>query len=86
MKRTIILLLAFVISGCASSNFYKDGTTRSQLERDTAECEYLVDQSFSYQNQGGGAGAAIGFLIGRAMAKPDRIKQCMSSRGYSKEQ
>ncbi len=86
MKKLITLLLTFLISGCASSSFYKDGVTRSQVERDIGECEYLVDQSFSFQNQGGGAGAAVGFLIGRAMAKPDRIKQCMNARGYSKEQ
>jgi hypothetical protein len=33
----------------------------------------------------GATGSTLGFLIGRAMAKPDRMKQCMANKGYFKK-
>ena len=94
MKSISTLLILFLLSSCASSNFYKEGISTSKYQRDTSECEYLVDQSFSYQaprsdgsmvSTSGATGSALGFLIGIAMAKPDRIKKRKASKGYFKK-
>ena len=94
MKSISTLLILFLLSSYASSNFYKEGISTSKYQRDLSECEYLVDQSFSYQaprsdgsmaSTSGATGSALGFLIGRAMAKPDRMKQRKASKGYFKK-
>ena len=94
MKSISTIFILLLLSFCALSNFYKEGISTSKYQRDTSECEYLVDQSFSYQaprsdgsmvSTSGATGSALGFLIGRAMAKPDRMNQCMASKGYFKK-
>ena len=70
MKSISTIFILLLLSSCALSNFYKEGISTSKYQRDLSECEYLVDQSFSYQaprsdgsmaSTSGATGSALGF-------------------------
>jgi len=79
---------SLLVIGCASTppSYFKQNTSQEQFQRDMWECQQLVNQSYQQPNQSGGAGAAIGYMIGRSMSEKGRHRDCMYGRGYQVQQ
>jgi hypothetical protein len=80
-----------LLVGChsTSSSYFKPDLNQQQFQRDIWECQQIVNQSFHPPQQSSGAygvGAAIGYMIGRAMSKKGRHRDCMYGRGYQLQQ
>jgi hypothetical protein len=88
MKRALVLVtVAFLVQGCASTppKYFKTNVTQQEFQRDVWECQQIVNQSYQppqQSNASGGAGAAIGYMLGRSMSEKGRHKDCMYGRGY----
>ena len=77
------ILLLLVLTGCAATqNFQRPDTSQADFQKDQWECQQIVNQSYSAPSSQGGAGAAIGHAIGRAMSENQRLSDCMLGRGY----
>jgi hypothetical protein len=92
MRRALLLpALALVLSGCASTppTYFKPNVSQQEFQRDIWECQQIVNQSYQPPQQSsgpGGAGAAIGYMLGRAMSEKGRHRDCMYGRSYQLQQ
>jgi len=69
---TKILLLAFILVGCAPMIWDKSGATQDDYNRDSSECEKDARQNGYYGNE----------LFG-TMNMMEFLKRCMVSKGYT---
>ena len=69
--KTKVLLLAFILAGCAPMIWDKDGATQNEFNRDGSACEKDARQSEYYGNEFFGT-----------MNKKKFLKRCMTSKGY----
>jgi len=69
---TKVLLLAFILVGCAPMIWDKSGATQDDYNRDSSECEKDARQNGYYGNE----------LFG-TMNMMEFLKRCMVSKGYT---
>ncbi len=69
---TKVLLLAFILVGCAPMIWDKSGATQDDYNRDSSECERDARQNGYYGNE----------LFG-TMNMMEFLKRCMVSKGYT---
>ncbi len=69
---TKILLLTFILVGCAPMIWDKSGATQDDYNRDSSECEKDARQNGYYGNE----------LFG-TMNMMEFLKRCMVSKGYT---
>ncbi len=69
---TKVLLLAFILAGCAPMIWDKSGATQDDYNRDSSECERDARQNGYYGNE----------LFG-TMNMMEFLKRCMVSKGYT---
>ena len=67
-----VLLLAFILVGCAPMIWDKSGATQDDYNRDSSECEKDARQNGYYGNE----------LFG-TMNMMEFLKSCMVSKGYT---
>ena len=67
-----VLLLAFILVGCAPMIWDKSGATQDDYNRDSSECEKDARQNGYYGNE----------LFG-TMNMMEFLKRCMVSKGYT---
>jgi len=70
--KTKVLLLAFILAGCAPMIWDKSGATQDDYNRDSSECEKDARQNGYYGNE----------LFG-TMNMMEFLKSCMVSKGYT---
>jgi hypothetical protein len=70
--RTKVLLLAFILVGCAPMIWDKSGATLDEFNKDSSECEEDARLSGYYGNT----------LTG-TMNRKEFLKRCMTSKGYT---
>ncbi len=70
--KTKVLLLAFILAGCAPMIWDKSGATQDDYNRDSSECEKDARQNGYYGNE----------LFG-TMNMMEFLKRCMVSKGYT---
>jgi len=70
--KTKVLLLAFILAGCAPMIWDKSGATQDDYNRDSSECEKDARQNGYYGNE----------LFG-TMNMMEFLKRCMTSKGYT---
>lgn len=76
MKKLLVVLL-FVVVGCAPKIWYRDNTTQQQFAQDKAECRYQVSLAapanpFQPMNT----------MLGQLYSQNELFIQCMNLRGY----
>ncbi len=69
---TKVLLLAFILAGCAPMIWDKSGATQYDYNRDSSECAKDARQNGYYGNE----------LFG-TMNMMEFLKRCMVSKGYT---
>ena len=67
-----VLLLAFILVGCAPMIWDRSGATQDDYNRDSSECEKDARQNGYYGNE----------LFG-TMNMMEFLKRCMVSKGYT---
>ena len=87
MRTPISIICVVLVSGCATAppKYFRGNTTQADFQKDVWECQQIVNQSYQAASQSsspGGAGAAIGHMMGRAMSEKGRHQDCMYGRGY----
>ena len=70
--KTKVLVLAFILAGCAPMIWDKSGATQDDYNRDSSECEKDARQNGYYGNE----------LFG-TMNMMEFLKRCMTSKGYT---
>jgi hypothetical protein len=70
--KTKVLLLAFILAGCAPMIWDKSGATQDEFNWDSSECEKDARQNGYYGNE----------LFG-TMNKKEFLERCMTSKGYT---
>ena len=71
----VSLFLAFVLTGCAPTSWYKAGAAQADFQKDSDECER--DSRISTSSFGTGLGGGIGLQ--------GFMERCMVAHGYTKQ-
>ena len=83
MKTSIIVVLLVMLSGCAMApvTYYRNGTTQSEFNTDSMECQYEATK----YTQGVAMGYNTAFVqaLDQAMRRRQLYDQCMRVRGYT---
>jgi hypothetical protein len=75
MHSVIVLFVAFALTACAPTNWYKAGATQADLQKDSGACER--DSRISTSSFGTGMGGGIGLQ--------NFMERCMVAHGYTKQ-
>jgi len=70
--KTKVLLLAFILAGCAPMIWDKSGATQDEFNKDSSECEEEARKNGYYGNEFFGT-----------MNRKEFLKICMTSKGYT---
>ena len=86
MRKTILfftILAVLSLCGCAKKQWYKDGVTLSEMQRDFRECQYDAKKYSFVPFQGyGDIGVGIVSGLQQSMREMQIMEECMKSKGY----